>query len=71
MNKKEQIVGKSKPPFLIQKIHQFIFTALFEFLISEFFNRKKLDDFNAENLTKIKINVKKRVDTAPLSDNLL
>ena len=51
--------GKSKPPFLIQKIHQFIFAALFEFLVSQFFNRKKLDDISAENLTKIKINVKK------------
>ena len=51
--------GKSKPPFLIQKIHQFIFAALFEFLMSQIFNRKKLDDFSAENLTKITINVKK------------
>ena len=32
LNKREQKDGKSKPPFLIQKIHQFIFAALFEFL---------------------------------------
>ena len=54
-----QKVGKSKPRFLIQKNHQFIFAALFEFLMSQIFNRKKLDDFSAANMTKIKTNVKK------------
>ena len=34
-----------------------IFAALFEFLMSHIFHRKKLDDFGAENLTKITINV--------------
>ena len=37
---------------------QFIFAALFEFLMSHIFHRKKLDDFGAENLTKITTNVK-------------
>ena len=45
--------------FLIQKNHQFIFAALFEFLRSQIFHRKKLDDFSAANLTKITTNVKK------------
>jgi hypothetical protein len=40
-------------------------------LYPSFATEKKLDDFSAENLTKIKINVKKRVNTASLSDNLL
>ena len=62
MNKKVQKVGKSKPPLLVQKIHQFIFAALFEFLMSHIFHRKKLDDFGAENLTKITTNVKKGED---------
>ena len=57
-----QKVGKSKPRFLIQKNHQFIFAALFEFLMSHIFHRKKLDDFCAENLTKITTNVKKDED---------
>ena len=62
----------SKPPFLIQKFHQFIFVAVFEFPISHIFHRKKLDDFNAENLTKITTNVKKkRIKTASLSNNVL
>ena len=59
MNRKVQKVGKSKPLFLIQKNHQFIFAALFEFLMSHIFHRKKLDDFSAENITKITTNVKK------------
>ena len=54
-----QKVGKSKPRFLIQKNHQLIFAALFEFLMSQIFNRKKLDDFSATNMTKITTNVKK------------
>ena len=54
-----QKVGKSKPWFLIQKNHQFIFAALFEFLMSQIFHRKKLDDFSAANMTKITTNVKK------------
>ena len=58
-NKKVQKVIKSKPPFLIQKIHQFILVALIEFLMSQIFNRKKLDDFSAENFTKIKKSKKK------------
>ena len=33
--------------------------ALFEFLMSQIFHRKKLDDFSAANMTKIKTNVKK------------
>ena len=57
-----QKVGKSKPRFLIQKNHQFIFAALFEFLMSQIFHRKKLDDFSAANMTKIKTNVKKGED---------
>merc|ERR1711873_273040 len=42
-----------------QKNHQFIFAALFEFLMSQIFHRKKLDDFSAANMTKITTNVKK------------
>ena len=57
-----QKVGKSKPRFLIQKNHQFIFAALFEFLMSQIFHRKKLDDFSAANMTKITTNVKKGED---------
>ena len=62
MNKKAQKVGKSKPRVLIQKNHQFIFAALFEFLMSQIFRRKKMDDFSAANMTKIKTNVKKGED---------
>ena len=43
-------------------MHQFIFAALFELLMSHIFHRKKLDDFGAENLTKITINEKKGED---------
>ena len=39
-----------------------MFAALFEFLMSHIFQRKKLDDFDAENLTKITTNVKKGED---------
>ena len=60
MKKKVQKVGKSKPRFLIQKNPQFIFAALFEFLMSQIFHRKKLDDFTAANMTKIKTNLKMR-----------
>ena len=38
--KKVQKVGKSKPRFLIQKNHQFISAALFEFLMSQIFHKK-------------------------------
>ena len=62
LEKKEQKDGKSKPPFLIQKIHQFIFAAFFEFLMSHSFHRQKLDDFGAENFTTITTNIKKRED---------
>ena len=62
VNKKLQKVGKSKPRFLIQKNHQFIFAALFEFLMSQIFHRKKMDDFSAANMTKITTNVKKGED---------
>ena len=57
-----QKVGKSKPPFLFQINHEFIFAALFEFLMSHIFHTKKLDDFGAENLTKITTNIKKGED---------
>ena len=57
--------------FSSKKNHQFIFAALFEFIMSHIFHRKKMDDFGAGNLTKITTNVKKRVNTALLSNDLL
>ena len=41
LNKKVQKVDKTKPPFLVQKYHQFIFAALFELLMSHIYHRKK------------------------------
>ena len=46
--------------FSSKKKQQFIFTTLFEFLMSQIFHKKKLDDFSAANMTKITTNVKKR-----------
>ena len=54
-----QLVGKSKPWFRIQKNPKFIFATLLEFLMSQIFHRKQLDDFRAANMTKITTNVKK------------
>ena len=48
--------------FSSKKNHQFIFAALFEILMSQIFHRRKLDDFSAANMTKIKTNVKKGED---------
>ena len=48
--------------FSFTKSHQFIFAALFEFLMSHICHRKKLDDYSAENLTEITTNVKKGED---------
>ena len=57
MNKKVQKVDKTKPQFLVQKYHQFIFAALFELLMSHIYHRKK-NDFGAENLTNITAKVR-------------
>ena len=61
LGKKVQKVGKTKPPFLIQEHHQFIFAALFELLMFHIYH-KKMNDFDAENFTKITAIVKKIED---------
>ena len=45
---------------VLRDAHLFVFAALFDFIMSHIFHRKKMDDFGAENLTKITTNVKKK-----------
>ena len=51
-------VSKTKPPFLIQKCHQFIFAVLFELLIMSHRYHKKEQDCGAENVSKSKFKCK-------------